>query len=39
MRWYFFEDLGLAFDVRSGDYDSFTVSMRFGFGELRAGAN
>jgi hypothetical protein len=39
MRWYFFEDLGLGFDVRSADYDSITISMRFGFGELRAGAN
>jgi hypothetical protein len=39
IRWYFFQDLGLGFDLRSGDYDSFTVSMRFGFGELRAGAN
>lgn len=37
LRWYFFEDLGLGFDVRSGDVDSVNVSLRFGFGDLRAG--
>lgn len=37
LRFYFFEDLGLGFDLRSGDVNSLTVSMRFGFGELRAG--
>jgi hypothetical protein len=39
LRVYFFQDLGLGFDLRSGDVDSLTVSMRFGFGELRAGRN
>jgi hypothetical protein len=38
LRFYFFRDLGLGFDLRSGDVDSLRVSMRFGFGELRAGA-
>jgi len=37
LRWYFFEDLGLGFDVRSGDVDSVNVSLRFSFGDLRAG--
>jgi hypothetical protein len=37
LRVYFFKDLGLGFDLRSGDVDSFNVSMRFGFGELHAG--
>jgi hypothetical protein len=37
LRWYFFEDLGLGFDFRSGDADSINVSLRFGFGDLRAG--
>ena len=37
LRYYFFEDLGLGFDFRSGDVDSFALSLRFGFGELRAG--
>lgn len=37
VRWYFFEDLGLGFDVRSGDVDSVNVSLRFSFGDLRAG--
>jgi hypothetical protein len=37
VRWYFFEDLGLGFDYRSGDADSVNVSLRFGFGDLRAG--
>jgi hypothetical protein len=39
LRFYFFQDLGVGFDLRSGDVDSLTVSMRFGFGELRAGRN
>lgn len=37
VRWYFFEDLGLSFDARSGDADSVNVSLRFSFGDLRAG--
>ena len=37
LRFYFFEDLGLGVDYRSGDVDRLAVSMRFGFGELRAG--
>jgi hypothetical protein len=37
LRWYFFEDLGLGLDYHSGDTDSLLVSLRFGFGELRAG--
>jgi opacity protein-like surface antigen len=37
LRYYFFEDLGLGIDFRSGDVDSFALSLRFGFGELRAG--
>jgi hypothetical protein len=39
LRFYFFHDLGLGFDLRSGDVDSLAVSLRFGFGELRAGGN
>ncbi len=39
LRFYFFRDLGLGFDVRSGDVDSLNISLRFGFGELRAGRN
>jgi hypothetical protein len=39
LRWYFFEDLGVGFRYESGDFDSMTISMRFGFGELRAGGN
>src|SRR5690606_26844234 len=37
VRWYFFEDLGLGFDLRTGDVDSVNVSLRFSFGDLRAG--
>lgn len=37
LRFYFFEDLGLGVDYRSGDVDSLALTMRFGFGELRAG--
>jgi len=37
LRFYFFEDLGLGVDYRSGDVDTLALSMRFGFGELRAG--
>ena len=36
-RWYFFEDLGLGLDFRSGDADSVNLSLRFSFGDLRAG--
>jgi hypothetical protein len=40
VRFYFFEDLGVGFDYRSSDdADTFAVSLRFGFGELRAGSN
>jgi hypothetical protein len=39
LRFYFFRDLGLGFDLRSGDVDTLNVSLRFGFGELRAGRN
>jgi hypothetical protein len=39
LRWYFFEDLGLGVDYRSGDADSLLITLRFGFGELRAGGN
>jgi hypothetical protein len=37
LRYYFFQDLGFGVDLRSGDVDALTLSMRFGFGELRAG--
>jgi hypothetical protein len=33
--WYFFEDLGLGFDYESGQVESFSVSMRFSFGNLQ----
>ena len=33
--WYFFEDLGLGLDYESGQVDSFSVSMRFSFGNLQ----
>ncbi len=39
LRVYFFSDLGLAVDLRSGDVNTLAVSLRFGFGELRAGRN
>jgi hypothetical protein len=37
LRFYFFQDLGLGVDYRSGDVDTLALSLRFGFGELRAG--
>jgi hypothetical protein len=37
LRWYVFEDIGLGINVRSGDIRSLGASIRFGFGELRAG--
>lgn len=37
LRYYFFQDLGFGVDLRSGDVDALTLSMRLGFGELRAG--
>lgn len=37
MRWYFFRDLGVGVEYRSGDIDSLAITMRFGFGGLRAG--
>jgi hypothetical protein len=37
LRFYFFQDLGLGFDYRSGDVDTLALTLRFGFGELRAG--
>jgi hypothetical protein len=39
LRFYFFQDLGVGFDYRGRQdhLNTFTVSMRFGFGELRAG--
>lgn len=40
VRFYFFEDLGVGFGYSSSDdADTFAVSLRFGFGELRAGSN
>jgi hypothetical protein len=39
MRWYFFDDLGLGLRYQNGDFDSLTITMSFGFGELRAGGN
>jgi hypothetical protein len=37
LRWYVFEDIGLGVELRSGDVRSFGASIRFGFGDLRAG--
>jgi hypothetical protein len=34
LRWYFFEDLGLGIEYESGDVETTTISMRFGFGDL-----
>jgi hypothetical protein len=34
IRWYFFQDLGVGIDYRSGDLSTWTLSMRFGFGDL-----
>jgi hypothetical protein len=39
LRWYFFEDLGLGFDYEFGDVDALSISLRFGFGEMRVGGN
>lgn len=33
-RWYFFPDLGVGVDYRSGALSGVTISMRFGFGDL-----
>ncbi len=33
-RWYFFENLGVGIEHRSGDVDVTTISMRFNFGNL-----
>ena len=33
--WYFFEDLGMGFDYEAGEIDTFAISMRFSFGDLR----
>jgi hypothetical protein len=35
LLWYFFEDLGLGFDYETGEVDTFSISMRFSFGDLR----
>lgn len=35
LRWYFFQDLALGFDYEAGDVDTFTISMRFSFGNLQ----
>lgn len=34
VRWYFFEDLGLALDYEAGDISTVTLAMRFSFGNL-----
>lgn len=34
IRWYFFEDLGLAFDYERGEVSTLTLAMRFSFGNL-----
>jgi hypothetical protein len=33
--WYFFEDLGLGLDFESGQIDTFSISLRFSFGNLQ----
>jgi hypothetical protein len=33
--WYFFEDLGIGFDYEAGEVNTFSISMRFSFGDLR----
>lgn len=33
--WYFFEDLGFGLDYESGQVESFSISMRFSFGNLQ----
>ena len=37
LRWYIFEDIGLGLDYAGGDVPYLGASIRFGFGELRAG--
>jgi hypothetical protein len=37
LRWYVFEDIGLGLDVATGDVEYLGGSIRFGFGDLRAG--
>jgi hypothetical protein len=34
LRWYFFEDLGVGIEFESGNVETTTISMRFGFGDL-----
>jgi hypothetical protein len=34
VRWYFFEDLGLALDYETGEVSTLTLAMRFSFGNL-----
>jgi hypothetical protein len=34
VRWYFFNDLGVGVDYSTGEVKTFTVSLRFGFGNL-----
>ncbi len=33
--WYFLEDLGVGLDYEGGSVDTVSLSMRFGFGDLR----
>jgi hypothetical protein len=35
MMWYFFEDLGMGVDYLAAQVDTVSISMRFGFGDLR----
>ena len=35
LLWYFFEDLGMGIDYEAGEIDTFSISMRFSFGDLR----
>ena len=34
LRWYFLEDLGLGVEYESGEIETFTISVRFSFGNL-----
>ena len=34
LRWYFFEDLGVGVEYESGEVETTTISIRFGFGNL-----
>jgi len=34
LLWYFFEDLGMGIDYEVGEIDTFSISMRFSFGDL-----